>query len=82
LRELVLLRVFAARFGVLGFLGKAGWEGAEVLCRRVWRQKTCNWHIIRVIGPVDRLCGLWGRLRAFAWGWRASVGVSGARQRG
>ncbi len=66
----------------LGFLGKAGREGAEVLCGRVWRQKTCNWHIIRVTGPVGRLCGLRGRLRAFACGRRASVGVSGARQRG
>ena len=66
----------------LGFLGKAGREGAEVLCGRVWRQKTCNWHIIRVIGSVDRLCGLWGRLRACICGRRASVGVSGARQRG
>ena len=27
----------------LGFLAKAGREGAEVLCGRVWRQKTCNW---------------------------------------
>lgn len=66
----------------LGFLGKAGREGAEVPCGRVWRQKTCNWHIIRVIGSVDRLCGLWGRLRACICGRRASVGVSGARQRG
>ncbi len=66
----------------LGFLGKAGREGAEVLCRRVWRQKTYNWHIIRGIGSVDRLCGLSGRLMGFICGWRASVGVSGARQRG